>query len=257
MEIIAGCERVYLESYTSILADSSRLSKVLGKELIVADREMVESASDEILKNANQVDVAFLVVGDPFGATTHADLLLRADELSIPTQALHNASILTAVGQTGLQLYRFGQTVSIPWFEGGWRPDSWYDRIKENKKLGLHTLVLLDIKVKEPSFENMARGKMIYEPPRFMTVAQAIEQMLEIEQERGDGVLSENAMGVACCRMGCPTQLILTGPLGKLMLDDRMIHGEPLHSLVIPGDLHCMEDQMIQRFQLDSDAGER
>jgi diphthine synthase len=28
---------------------------------------MVESASDEILRDAQNVDVAFLVVGDPFG----------------------------------------------------------------------------------------------------------------------------------------------------------------------------------------------
>ena len=28
---------------------------------------MVESASDEILRDAQTVDVAFLVVGDPFG----------------------------------------------------------------------------------------------------------------------------------------------------------------------------------------------
>ena len=31
-------------------------------------------------------DVAFLVVGDPFGATTHSDLVLRAKELGIPHQ---------------------------------------------------------------------------------------------------------------------------------------------------------------------------
>jgi diphthine synthase len=28
---------------------------------------MVESSSDDILKDADKVDVAFLVVGDPFG----------------------------------------------------------------------------------------------------------------------------------------------------------------------------------------------
>ena len=32
--------------------------------------------------------VAFLVVGDPFGATTHSDLVLRAKELGVPHQVL-------------------------------------------------------------------------------------------------------------------------------------------------------------------------
>jgi|TARA_R110002003_G_scaffold104_47_gene8649 diphthine synthase len=31
---------------------------------------MVESSSDDILKDADKVDVAFLVVGDPFGCDT-------------------------------------------------------------------------------------------------------------------------------------------------------------------------------------------
>ena len=38
-----------------------------GKNVIVADREMVESAADDILAGAKEIDVAFLVVGDPFG----------------------------------------------------------------------------------------------------------------------------------------------------------------------------------------------
>ena len=31
----------------------------------------------------------------------------------------------------------------------------------------MHTLCLVDIKVKEPNLEAMARGKIIYEPPRY------------------------------------------------------------------------------------------
>ena len=38
-----------------------------GKQITVADREMVESEVDAILHNADVDDVAFLVVGDPFG----------------------------------------------------------------------------------------------------------------------------------------------------------------------------------------------
>jgi diphthine synthase len=91
--------------------------------------------------------VAFLVVGDPFSATTHMDLLVRARERGIRVQSIHNASIMNAVGCCGLQLYRFGQTVTIPFFTETWRPDSFYDKIAENKRLGLHTMCLLDIKV--------------------------------------------------------------------------------------------------------------
>lgn len=82
---------------------------------------------------------------------------MRARALGIPTRVIHNASIMNAVGACGLQLYNFGQTVSLVFFTDTWRPDSFYDRIKENVDLGMHTLVLLDIKVKEQSEENLAR----------------------------------------------------------------------------------------------------
>lgn len=39
-----------------------------------------------------------------------------------------------------------------------------------HRKLGLHTLCLLDIKVKEPNLEMLARGKTVYEPPRYMSI---------------------------------------------------------------------------------------
>jgi len=64
---------------------------------------------------------------------------------------------MNAVGACGLQLYNFGQTVSLVFFTKTWKPDSFYDRISENVNLGMHTLVLLDIKVKEQSEENLIR----------------------------------------------------------------------------------------------------
>jgi diphthamide biosynthesis methyltransferase len=38
-----------------------------GREVIVADREMVEQEVESILELAKTKEVAFLVVGDPFG----------------------------------------------------------------------------------------------------------------------------------------------------------------------------------------------
>jgi len=78
LKAIQGCSRVYLEMYTAILmAQKSDIEAVYEKEVILADREMVESESDILLANADNEDVAFLVVGDVFGATTHSDLVIR------------------------------------------------------------------------------------------------------------------------------------------------------------------------------------
>ncbi len=120
-------------------------------------------------------------------ATTHADLVIRAKERKIPVQVIHNASIMNAIGCTGLQLYRFGQTISIPFYTETWRPDSFYDRIVQNHKDDLHTLCLLDIKVKEPDYNEMMKGRTVFLPPRFMTVNQAVAQLLECEEKHKKG----------------------------------------------------------------------
>jgi diphthine synthase len=167
LEAVKRCKRVYLEAYTSILmCDTSRLEAFYGAPVTVADREMVENEADKILEGADTEDVAFLVVGDPFGATTHTDLQLRARDKGIPVRVIHNASIMNAIGACGLQLYRFGEAISIVFFTDTWRPDSFYDKIAANRRQGLHTLCLLDIKVKEPNLEALCRGRTVYEPPR-------------------------------------------------------------------------------------------
>lgn len=76
-------------------------------------------------------------------ATTHTDLVVRAKELGVDIKVVHNASVMNAVGICGLQLYCYGETVSIPFFTDTWRPDSFYEKIKRNRELGLHTLCLL------------------------------------------------------------------------------------------------------------------
>ncbi|RMZ75265.1 hypothetical protein DV737_g5380, partial [Chaetothyriales sp. CBS 132003] len=233
LEIVKSADRVYLEAYTSILlVNEKKLEEFYGRPIILADRDMVEQKSDEILENADKLNVAFLVVGDPFGATTHTDLALRARSQSIAVRTVHAPSILTAIGgATGLSLYNFGQTVSMVFFTESWRPDSFYDRIKENTSIGLHTLVLVDIKVKEPDLAAMVAGggsgrRIRYEAPRFMSVAQCARQMLEVEAARKEGVYGEDSLAVGAARVGSEEQQVACGTLSELAEIDL---GPPLH----------------------------
>ncbi|KAF5990016.1 diphthine synthase [Fusarium bulbicola] len=254
LEVVKKASRVYLEAYTSILlVEQSVLESYYGRSINVADREMVESNSDEILRNAQNEDVAFLVVGDPFGATTHTDLVLRARELEIPVRTVPNASIMSGIGACGLQLYNFGQTVSMVFFTDTWKPASFYDRIKENRQIGLHTLVLVDIKVKEQSLENMARGRLVYEPPRYMTVGQCAQQMLEIEDERKDGVYTKDSLAIGAARVGGKTEKFVAGTLEELCSTDEEL-GPPLHSLVLLGRrTHELELDYVRQFAVDKE----
>ena len=155
---------------------------------------------------------------------------------------------MNAIGITGMQLYTFGHTVSIPFFTEKWRPYSFLDRILSNYNQNLHTLVLLDIRVKEISDENLLKGKKIYEPPTFMTVNIAISQIIESIKHKKDLTLSNisdiKAIGVA--RIGAKDQIIKAGSLSTLENYD---FGLPLHSLIICAPkLHCIEDEMFDHF---------
>ncbi|XP_066149585.1 diphthine methyl ester synthase [Euwallacea fornicatus] len=251
LEIVKKCDRVYLEAYTSILTcGTDALEAFYGRKLIVADRDLVEQGANDILQDASISDVALLVVGDPFGATTHTDLVLRAEHQKIPVQVIHNASILNAVGCCGLQLYSFGETVSIPYWTDTWKPDSFYDKIASNFRNKLHTLCLLDIKVKEPTLESLVRKKKEYMPPRFMSVAEAAEQLLEVVRGgmKAATEITPDSLCIGLARVGSETQKIAACSLQSMT---RVELGGPLHSLIIPGpELHPLEEEYLEKFKL-------
>lgn len=254
LETVKKCKRVFLEGYTSILMNASKedLEKFYGKKITVAYREMVESQSDEILADAKDDDVAFLVVGDVFGATTHTDLVIRAREKGIKVESIHNASVMNAVGACGLQLYKFGQAVSIVFFTDTWRPDSFYDKIMENRKIGLHTLLLLDIKVREPDFKQLMTGRLVYEPPRYMSVSQCCKELLEVEEKRKEGAYTPDTPCVAVSRLGGSDQAFKAATLKQLSEYDA---GKPLHSIVMLGhQVHDLELDYLLEFADDKDA---
>ncbi|KAL9939950.1 hypothetical protein V8E36_000655 [Tilletia maclaganii] len=223
LKAMQGSERVYLEAYTSIfMADGAveRLQTQIGKEVRLAHREVVELEADDILELAGTADVSFCVVGDPLSATTHTDLILRARNRSppIPVKVIHNASIMTALASSGLAAYNFGQTISVPFWSESWRPDSWLERIGENSKVGLHTLCLGDIKVREQSEEDMARGIQRYQAPRYMLIPQLISQITAADTEHQTAYIpADKTLAVALCRMGADDEVILSGTLAELL----------------------------------------
>jgi diphthine synthase len=175
-DAVKASSKVYLEMYTAILMISNeKLSEFFQKEIVIADREFVESGCQQMIEEAKTEIVSFLVVGDPFCATTHTDLYLRCVQQGVKVNVIHNASIVSAMGCCGLMVYRFGEIVSIPFFTETWKPYSFYAKIKGNSDRALHTLALLDIKVKEPTMESLARGKPVYLPPRYMSTMVAAQ----------------------------------------------------------------------------------
>lgn len=248
LETIQKCDYVYLEHYTSILPSTTieKMEELYGKTISIAQRELVEQQADEMLDKAKDFEVAFLVVGDVFGATTHTDLFIRAQQANIKTTVTNNASILNAIGNVGLELYKFGKTTSMVFFENNWKPKNVYDTLEQNQNIGAHTLILLDIKVAESSIENLKRGIEEKLPPRFMTVNQGLHQLLELEAEHKKGLISEDTIAIGCARVGSENQQIISGKIKDLLKKD---FGKPVHCLIIPGKLHFIEEEIINHWK--------
>ncbi|MDP3989896.1 MAG: diphthine synthase [archaeon] len=229
LEAVKHCEKIYVENYTSLLQCSLQdLEKFYGKEITPAPRDLAEQGVDQIIKEAEEKNVAFLVIGDPFSATTHVEIFKQAKLLGIKVEIIHNASVLTAVGITGLQLYQFGKTTSIPFLEDHPNLETPYNVILENKKNGLHTLCLLDIKADQN---------------KFMTVSQALEVLKDIEIRKEEGLVNDDLLVIGCARLGSDDFIVKAGTVSEIK---KMDFGKQPHCLVIPGKMHFIEEEMLE-----------
>ncbi|HDQ15452.1 MAG TPA: diphthine synthase [Bacteroidetes bacterium] len=241
-EEIKKCDKVFAEFYTAKLVgtDIKKIEKTIGKNIDVLTREQTENG-DVIINASEKQKVAFLTAGDPMTATTHVDLRIRAMKKGIETQVIHGSSIVTAVsGLLGLQNYKFGRTTTIAYPEGDYFPTSPYDVIKENKKIGLHTLILLDIQA---------------DKNKFMTANEGLKFLLDMENKVGNSVLSKDTVACVVARAGSKKPIARADKIEKLI---NLEFGPPLHSLVIPGKLHFMEiDGLETLAQLPAYLGEK
>jgi len=147
----------------------------------------------------------------------------------------------------------------------------------------MHTLVLLDIKVREQSDENMARGRKIYEPPRYMSPATAISQILHTENQRSNPppedaadetdeltttavptlpqscLNPETTLAISLSRVGsADKQRIVCGTLAELSKLSEDDFGEPLFSLVIVGKrLHELEVEYAEEWAVNKEEWRR
>ncbi len=224
LDVLKKCKEIYLESYTSRLGfDVKKLNKLVGKPVIIADRSIIElKAKETVLKNAKKSNVALLVLGDVFAATTHYDLILRAKKMKIKTSVIHNASVFTAVGISGLSLYKFGAVTSIPFDYSNLK--SPISLIQKNLRIGLHTLVLLDL---DP------------ENNKFMNISEALSYLVR------EGLGDVNVVGVTA--LGSGVEEIKFGKASKLK---KFKFKRYPQSLIVVGKTNFVEDDALKLWKV-------
>jgi diphthine synthase len=141
-------DKVYIELYTGKWhGNLEKLKEIIRKDIVELKRSDLEENSKKILEEAKEKSISIFIQGDPLVITTHNSLIADARKMKIKTKIIHNASIISAIAETGLHIQKFGPSVTIssPEKTKGKLPESVYKTIVDNKQRGLHTLCLLDI----------------------------------------------------------------------------------------------------------------
>lgn len=220
LEIIPRCKRVYLENYTvDFPYTEQQLVDEIGKKVQSIGREKIESL--EIVDEAKKMDVALLVYGSPLAATTHITLIQEALASGVKYKVINNASIIDAVGETGLQIYKFGKITSMPYWKKSYEPDSFMGVVKENQSIKAHSLILIDIG---------------------MDINKAIDQ-LEKSAKKQEVKLGKL---IVCQCLGTKRQKILYRDIDEI----REFSGvQKPYCIIIPGELHFLERESLKNFE--------
>lgn len=229
LECLKKMDYVYLDTYTSQYSEGQikELSEMAGKEIIPLSRKGLEEEFIPKLVAHGKRKVCLAVFGNPLNATTHVQLLIDAHEQKIPAKIIPGISIFEYVSFTGLDRYKFGKTTTIVFHEQDYEPESFYDAILENKKIGLHTLCLLDIKKDQE---------------RLMSINHAISVLERIEERREKNVLSESVL-VGIAGAGSESEEIRAGTADHLKAHPFTLYPQ---SLIVCGKLNEKETEGLR-----------
>ena len=219
-EIVKKCSKVYLENYTVEFPYSlEELREVVSKKVVGLGREDVES--NRFVKESRTKDICLLIYGSPLFATTHMTLIDDCKKARAKVKAIYSSSVFDALGETGLQLYKFGKISSMPKWQKSFEPDSFLEFVEENSKIGAHSLILVDIGLK---FEDALKE-------------------LEVATEKRDFKIDKL---LVCSRMGGEGSKIFYGGLNKLK--NKKIKAP--FCFIVPGKMHFMEEEVVDSFRI-------
>lgn len=216
-ELLKKCKKIYLENYTvEFPYKKEKLEKVVGRKIVSVERGFMEEKSKEVIKESKKGKIAVLVYGSPLTATTHISLIRELKKNKVKYQIIHNTSILDAVAETGLQLYKFGKIASMPKWQKNFKPESFMDIVKENQSIKAHSLILIDIELEFKDALN------------------------ELEISAKDRIKLDKI--IVCSRLGTPESKIFYDKPSNLA--NKKIKAP--FCFIIPSELHFMEKEFLE-----------
>jgi diphthine synthase len=228
-EVCSSCE-LFVERYTST-ADDSRIKFMEGlfcRSIKQLGRSDMEENAKTLLELARNRDVAVLIGGDPLIATTHKTLFIEAKKRGIEVRIVHAASIASAaIGESGLDFYRFGKVCTIPEWHEHYTPVSFYETIRLNMQNNEHSLVLLDY---DPLTESS------------MPLADVVKELRAAEEAYKSGVVTDAMMLVVLNRLSQQQEFKTFVKFGEL---EKLNINKGPTVMIIPAKLTGIEEEAL------------
>ena len=229
--ILNSVDTIFFEIYTNYMpVDMQDYEIFLKKKIIPIYRYSLESDSKKFLLDQKNLNIALIVSGDPFIATTHYMLLLEAVQLGLHVEIFNNVSIYSlAPSLTGLSAYKFGKTVTIA-FPDRIKSEASYDIIKTNLSIDAHTLVLLDVDLEKKTF---------------LSINQALKFLKDIDESRKEKIFPSDLKLLALNKLGTKDSKIAYGTIQELSKESWDKYGAP-QALIIPTKLSSPEKEILE-----------
>ncbi len=233
LKYLKKSDKIFLDVYTTPIKDYvvKALREFIEKDIILANRSILEDKLEEIVEEARKKDISILIYGDPTIATTHISFIHECIKRGVKYKIVHNASIVNAISGLGLSAYKIGKIATIPIERENYKPESFFDILEENKEINAHTIFLLEATEEE-----------------FLSVSKALEILLNIAKKRNKKELfNEDTKILVISRYGSNNQKIVYGKVKDIMKID---FGDPPHTIVVPAKLHFIEKELLKSYIL-------
>ncbi|MGC8669906.1 MAG: diphthine synthase [Candidatus Micrarchaeia archaeon] len=234
IEIMKKSE-LYADTYTSNI-DTNALNLIeaaTGKNISMLSRSDMEENVHVIVGRAKDHDVSIIIGGDPLIATTHKTIAIEAKKQGVPIEVMHSSSIITvAIGESGLDFYKFGNACTIPRWHEHYKPVSFYQTLLSNRRSNLHSLMLLDYDSKSSAS---------------IPINEAIGILEEAEKVYHNGLINESTKLLALLNLGRPNIKKVYGALGTLK-NSKFESGPAV--MILPSELADIEIESMHALNI-------
>ncbi len=235
LEALKSADLVLMEDYTTFLPGQyvDYLKAEVKAGITAIQRADLEDRAKETVAKAKDKTLAILIPGDPLIATTHHILLDEAKRQGIEYTVYHAPSIFSAaIGQSGLDVYRFGPPFTVPFWSSNYKPTSFIDSLRKNLDDDQHSLILLDLEAKSRNF---------------MTLAQAVQLLRDADWEKRLDIFTDDLYILVMGDVGKSTEAIAYLAVKDIGRVEERFGGKPL-VIIVPASPTPAEMESLARF---------